>query len=468
MNATPYPHYLSYLSTYTTADAETLPLELALRGGQVMTPNGLSSLDIGVAQGKIVFLGRIESLPEGVPCINTTGLTILPGCMDTQVHFREPGLEYKEDLESGTRSAVMGGITGVFEMPNTNPSTTTAEALHHKLERCQGRAWSNYAFYMGASADNIEQLPELETLAGVCGVKLFMGASTGNLLVEDDATIRRVLASGRRRVAIHAEDNQRLSQRKHSVVDAHPNPTAHLHPVWRDATSALLATQRVTRLAREVQRPLHLLHITTREEIQYLATQKDIATVEVLPQHLTLTAPECYDSLGSLAQMNPPIREKYHQEGLWWGIQQGIVDVLGSDHAPHTLEEKQRPYPQSPAGLTGVQTLLPLMLNHVTQGRLSLQRLVDLLCYGPARVFNLRNKGRIALGFDADLTIVDLNRTVTIQADWIQSKVGWSPFVGTTVQGWPTHTIVGGMVVMQEGQLVSSPCGQAFTFWDTL
>jgi dihydroorotase len=459
---------LPQTTVYSASLFEALPLTLAIRHGDVMTPNGLKRLDVGVQHGKIVFLGQMEALPDTVTVIDATGLTVLPGCMDTQVHFREPGLDYKEDLESGTRSAVMGGITGVFEMPNTNPSTTTQAALEDKLQRCEGRAWSNYAFYMGAAAENIKYLPELELLPGVCGVKLFMGASTGNLLVEDDATIRDVLAHGRRRVAIHAEDNQRLSERKKTVVDTHPNPTAHLHPVWRDSTSALQATQRVIRLAKEVQRPLHVLHITTRDEIQFLADHKDIATVEVLPQHLTLHAPDCYDALGSLAQMNPPIREKHHQDGLWWGIEQGIVDVLGSDHAPHTLEEKQRPYPQSPAGLTGVQTLLPLMLNHVNQGRLTLTRLVDLLCYGPARVFNLRNKGRIALGFDADFTVVDLNRSVVIDPAWIQSKVGWSPFVGKQVQGWPTHTVVGGTVVMQEGQLISKPVGQPFTFWDTL
>jgi dihydroorotase len=355
-------------------------------------------------------------------------------------------------------------VTSLFEMPNTNPSTLTKEALEDKLNRAKGRAWTDHAFYMGSADSNADQLGELEKLQGCCGVKVFMGSSTGSLLVQDDATLLKVLKSGRRRVAIHAEDEYRLIERKH-LAEAEGHPRAH--PVWRDEEVCLRATQRLIRLAREAKRRVHVLHVTTAEEMAFLAQHKDIATVEVLPQHLTLTAPECYERLGTLAQMNPPIRDKRHQDALWQAIREGVVDVLGSDHAPHTLEEKAKPYPQSPSGLTGVQTMVPLMLNHVAEGRLSLQRMVDLLSTSQARVFGIVGKGRIAKGYDADFTIVDLNVTRTIENKWIASKVGWTPFDGMTVRGWPVMTIIRGQLVMRDDALLGTPIGQPMRFQET-
>lgn len=440
------------------------PLDLIIENSQVYTPNGLEALDVGILKGKIVALEPSLLAWPTKKRLDAKGLTTLPGVIDTQVHFREPGLTHKEDLESGTRGAVAGGVTSIFEMPNTNPSTTTQEAMQAKLDRAAETAWCNYAFYVGSSAENIEALPELEQMAGVCGVKLFMGASTGNLLVRDDATISKVLSHGKRRMAIHAEDDFRLEERKawlHEQADLHPR----LHPEWRDAQSALLATQRITRLARQARRPIHVLHITTADEMPYLATQKDICTVEVTPQHLTLNN-EDYERWGSLAQMNPPIRSRQHQEALWWGVQRGIVDVIGSDHAPHTREEKAKPYPQSPAGMTGVQTLVPLLLDHLNAGRLNLQRFVDLTSAGAARIFNLKGKGRIALGYDADFTVVDLKAKRVITDAWIESKVGWSPYDNKSVTGWPIFTIIHGRLVMAEGALLEKSA-QAIRFWDT-
>lgn len=443
------------------AMASTL-LDLIIEESDVYTPSGLTTLDVGVLDGKIVALEPSLKDWSAQTRLSGRGLLTLPGVIDSQVHFREPGLEHKEDLESGTRGAVAGGVTTIFEMPNTNPSTTTAEALTHKLTLAESKAWCNYAFYVGASADNITQLPQLEQMPGCCGVKLFMGASTGNLLVRDDDTILSVLQHGKRRMAIHAEDDFRLEERKawlNAQAELHPR----LHPHWRDAESALLATKRITRLARQAKRSIHVLHITTADEMPYLATQKDVCTVEVTPQHLTLCE-EDYERLGSLAQMNPPIRSQQHREGLWWGVQRGVVDVIGSDHAPHTREEKAKPYPQSPAGMTGVQTLVPLMLNHLNEGRLNLERFVDLTSTGAARLFNIKGKGRIALGYDADFTLVDLNAERTITDAWIESRVGWSPYDNKTVKGWPMFTIIGGAVVMSEGQL-HEKAGQPVRFW---
>jgi dihydroorotase len=322
--------------------------------------------------------------------------------------------------------------------------------------------WCDHAFFAGA-ADNADELPELERLPGCCGVKVFMGSSTGSLLVEDDDALARVLAAGRRRVAIHAEDEPRLKERK-AIAEASGDVADH--PNWRDVETALRATKRVVALARQAMRPIHVLHVTTGEEIAFLAGVKDVATVEVTPQHLTLVAPDCYRAVGSLAQMNPPIREARHRDALWQGIAAGIVDVLGSDHAPHTREEKAQRYPASPSGMPGVQTLLPLMLDHVAAGRLSLARLVDLLCYGPQRIYNIRGKGRIAVGYDADFTVVDLKARRTIRHDLMKTRSGWTPFDGREVTGWPIATVVRGAVAMREGELAAEPRGAPVRFWD--
>lgn len=443
---------------------DTVSFDLLIQGGRCYLPGGLVEVDVGISGGQICWLGQAGPNTRAAQVIDARGLIVMPGAIDSQVHFREPGLEHKEDLESGTRAAVFGGVTTIFEMPNTNPNTDTTERLADKVQRASGRAHSNFAFFVGATAANAEQLAELELLPGCSGVKIFMGSSTGSLLVADDATLQRVLQHGRRRVAIHAEDEPRLLERKALVAGS--DARVQLHPVWRDAQTALLATQRLLAAAERVGRPVHVLHVTTRQEMELLATRKQIATVETTPQHLTLSAPECYDQLGSRAQMNPPIREAEHRAALWHAVQTGVVDVIGSDHAPHTLEEKAQPYPKSPSGMPGVQTLLPLMLHHVNQGRLSLGRLVDLVCEGPARIYNIVGKGRIALGYDADLALIDLQAQRNVEDTAMQSKCGWTPFAGMTLQGWPRVTIVGGKVVVREGELVERGAGKAVRFWD--
>jgi dihydroorotase len=431
--------------------------DLLLRNGTVWTPGGPVSAAIGVRDGKIAAIGAEGDAGEVIDC---AGLTILPGVIDSQVHFREPGLEPKEDLESGSRAAVLGGVTAVFEMPNTKPNTDSAAALADKLARAKGRMWCDHAFYVGATSANAEELAELERLPGAAGVKIFMGASTGDLLVSEDAELARVLASGHRRVAIHAEDEARMQARLAERIEGDPAS----HPVWRDDESALLATKRILKLARKARRRIHILHVTTPAELECIAGHKDIATCEVTPQHLTLAAEEAYPRLGSYAQMNPPIRSGAHRDGLWRWLAQGVPDVLGSDHAPHLKEEKAKPYPASPSGMPGVQTLLPLMLNHVAEGRLTLQHLIELTSAGPQRVFGLTAKGRIALGYDADFSIVDLKARWMIEESWLASKCGWSPFTGMAITGKPVGTIVRGKRVMWEGSLANEAQGQPLRF----
>jgi dihydroorotase len=412
-----------------------------------------------VVAGKIAAVGDLGQASAG-EVFDARGLTVLPGVIDSQVHFREPGLVHKEDLETGSRTAVLGGVTAVFEMPNTDPTTTTAEALADKLRRAKGRMHCDFAFWVGGTHDNVADLAELERLPGAAGIKVFMGSSTGKLLVADDNGILAILKAIRRRAAFHSEDETRLNERKALRVSGDPSS----HPVWRDETAALRSTERLVRLAREARAQVHVLHISTREEIAFLAEAKDVASCEATPHHLTLSADD-YARLGTRLQMNPPVRGAEHRDAIWRGLQQGVVDVLGSDHAPHTLEEKARPYPESPSGMPGAQTLVPVMLDHVNAGRLTLQRLVDLISAGPARIFTIVGKGRIAAGYDADFTVVDMSRVETIHDSWIASRCGWSPYDGKTVTGWPVGTFVRGRRVMWEGELTAASTGEAVRFW---
>lgn len=437
--------------------------DLILKNGTVMTPWGRVECDVAVKDGRIAALGSLANA-KSAATKDVKGLHVLPGAIDSQVHFREPGNTHKENLESGSRAAVLGGVTAVFEMPNTNPPTTTAEALNEKLTLAKGRMWCDHAFYVGATPDNARELPKLEAMPGAAGVKMFMGSSTGNLLVPDDAHIRDVLAHGRRRLAVHAEDEDRLNARKGERKPGDPRS----HPVWRDAEAALLATQRVVKLARDTHRRVHILHVSTGDEMAFLRTNKDIATVETTPNHLTLIAPECYERLGTYAQMNPPVRDRAHFDAIWQAVNEGIVDVLGSDHAPHTRAEKDKGYPDTPSGMPGVQTLVPLLLDHVNAGRLSLERFVDLVAHGPQRIFGLATKGRIAVGFDADFTIVDLKAKRTIENKWIASLCGWTPYDGKTVTGWPIATIIRGRTVMENDQILGIAQGQPLKFLETL
>jgi dihydroorotase len=432
--------------------------DCVVRGATVVNHDGIGLRDIGIRNGRIAALGDLSAASAG-EIIQAAGLHVLPGVIDSQVHFREPGLEHKEDLETGSLAAVSGGVTAVFEMPNTKPLTTSPETLADKVRRARNRMYCDFAFYVGGTRENIDDIPELEQLEGSAGIKVFMGASTGNLLVEDEASLDRIIAGISRRAAFHAEDEARLKERMHLRKPG----DASSHPIWRDPEAAMIATQRLVRLAEKHRKRVHVLHISTAEEMAFLADHKDWASVEVTPNHLTLGA-DAYQRLGTLVQMNPPVRDERHRAGIWAGVNSGVADVLGSDHAPHTREEKNHPYPGSHSGMTGVQTLLPIMLDHVNTGRLSLERLVDLTSHGPQRIFGMRGKGRIAVGYDADLSVVDMKRRETITDQWIRSKSQWTPYHGVSVQGWPVGTIVRGRRVMWEGEITGSATGQPVKF----
>ena len=420
------------------------------------------SVDIGIAKGQIAKIGSLSRF-NAKHTFKAKGLHILPGLIDTQVHFREPGMEHKENIESGSRSALLGGITAFFDMPNTQPPTVTMEALQDKLSRAEKSSWCDFAFFIGASPENVHNLSTLASSKHCCGIKIFMGSSTGSLLLHETEKLDYVLKNTpTKKIAIHSEDEERLRERKKIALS---NPgKVHFHPIWRDPECALISTKKIINLAKKHKRSVHILHVTTEEEIQFLSEHKESGTVEVTPQHLTLTAPECYDRLGTLAQMNPPIREERHQTALWRGINSGIVTMLGSDHAPHSLEEKQKTYPHSPAGMPGTQTMLTLMLNHVNEKRLSLKKLTELLAVNPHRYYNIEKQGLIREGFKANITIIDLKKKRRITKEWLASKCDWSPFENKETTGWPVAVLLNGQWAMREDELIGPPKGQAMTF----
>ena len=434
--------------------------DLLIRGGTVVLPWGMEAADIGVRDGRIAAIGASASATADAT-IAATGLHVLPGLMDPHVHLRDPGDAAVESIPTGTRAAVLGGLAAVFDMPNTSPAITDAERLAWKQGYAEQAAWCDMGLYVGAAKSNIAALASLETGAGVCAVKVFAGSSTGDLLVEDDASLERVMRSGRRRIAYHSEDEYRLQARKPMFRTGDPYAN---HMVWRDEEAAFLGTRRLMALARKTGRPAHILHVSTAEELEYLRDFRDLATVEVLVNHLTQMAPDVYDRLGGFGVMNPPIRGRRHYEASWAAIANGTVDTIGSDHAPHSRAAKQRPWPDCAAGLTGVQTLVPVMLDHVNAGRLSLPRLVDLLNAGPARVYGVVGKGRLAAGYDADFTLVDMKRRRRIEESWIASPCGWTPFAGMDITGWPVATIVRGAAVMREDEVLGVPRGRLVRF----
>jgi len=431
---------------------------LIIKNGSCYIDGKLTKTDIGLSDNKIKKIGKIELNSSKV--YDATNKVILPGIIDTQVHFREPGSTDAEDLESGSRAAVLGGVTSLFEMPNTNPPTSNLVEFEKKLQAAKNRMHTNYAFYFGATPDNTDQLAQLKNVKGCCGVKLFAGSSTGKLLVDKEADIEKVISSSDRIVSIHSEDEEILKLRKKFIKEG----DVHSHPEWRNVECAMSSTRRVVKIAERYNKKIHVLHVTTKEEVDFLAMHKKNVTFEITPQHLTMFAPDCYNKLGTYAQMNPPLRTKEHYDRLWVAIKNNIVDVLGSDHAPHLKMNKEKKYPNTPSGMPGVQTIFPVMLDHVNNGKLKLEQLIKLMCENPCRIFGIKNKGYIKEGYDADLTITDMNKEVVIKDEMIASKCGWTPFNNHKVKGFPVGTIVNGNLVMSDGKIIVESRGTPLEF----
>ena len=434
--------------------------DLLIRNGLCVLPWAIEATDVGVRDGRIAAFG-VAGDATAEQTIEARGLHVLPGLIDPHVHLRDPGDPAVETIPTGTRAAVLGGLAAVFDMPNTAPAIVDAERLAWKQDYVERASWCDIGLYVGGTKTNIPQLAALETGRGVCGIKVFAGSSTGDLLVEDDAHLELVMRAGRRRISYHSEDEYRLQARKGLFKSGDPYAS---HMEWRDEETAFLGTRRLMALACKTRRPAHILHVSTAQELDYLRDFRDIATVELLVNHLTQVAPEVYETLRGFGVMNPPIRGGAHRDAAWAAIADGRVDTVGSDHAPHPRLKKLLPWPECPAGLTGVQTLVPVMLDHVAAGRLSLLRMVDLMCAGPARVYGALGKGRLAAGYDGDFTLVDLQRRRRIENDWIVSPCGWTPFDGMTVTGWPVATVVRGVPVMREDEVLGQPTGRLVRF----
>tara|TARA_X000000368_G_scaffold392559_1_gene357432 strand:+ start:534 stop:1847 length:1314 start_codon:yes stop_codon:yes gene_type:complete len=431
---------------------------LVIKNASCYINGKLETNDIGLSGNKIIKVGKISL--NSTKVFDASNKIVLPGVIDTQVHFREPGANDAENLESGSRAAIAGGVTSVFEMPNTNPPTSTFKEFRNKLNAAKNRMFCNYAFYFGATPDNMKELASVNTLEGCCGVKLFAGSSTGNLLVSQEKDIEKVISNSSKIISVHSEDENILLSRKKFIKKGDVTS----HPVWRNEECALESTKRVVRIAQKYKKKIHILHVTTKQEIDFFSEKRDNVTFEITPQHLSMFAPDCYEKLNTFSQMNPPIRSKDHHDRLWDAVKESLVSTIGSDHAPHTKEEKNRKYPLSPSGMPGVQTLLPVMLDHVNKGKLKIEQLIKLVCENPCDLFGIKNKGYIKENYDADLTIVDMNKEVVIKDSWIESKCGWTPFNNYKVKGFPVATIVNGEIVMENGKIISTAKGKPLTF----
>lgn len=429
--------------------------DLILQNGICVFPDRTELLDLAIKNGKIVKIDT-EINSKSKEIIDCTNLHILPGLIDAHVHFREPGLCYKEDLYTGSLSAVHGGVTSFLEMPNTKPLTITKEALQEKVELAKQKSLSNFAFFLGATDSNLKELINAHLIPGCCGIKVFLGSSTGKLLLYNDQKLLEVLENTTLPISFHAEDEILLNQRLYIQEEA---TSVYDHLKWRNTNTAIQATKKIINIAKQAKRKINLLHISTKEEIDFLRDNKQYCNVEVTPQHLSLSSPTCYDELNNLAQMNPPIREKVHQDSLWNGIKDGVVDFIASDHAPHAMSEKSKKYPLSPSGIPGVQTTLSIMLDHVAKEMLSLPNLTTLLSFNPARIYQLKNKGILKTGFDADIVIVDTKKKHIINNEQIKSKCGYTPFNGKELIGKPEFTIIAGNIIVKNDQLMNNVLG---------
>ena len=431
---------------------------LLIRGARVLLPNGEFLVgDVEIREGKILRVAP-SIAAVGDREIMAKGLTLLPGVIDPQVHFREPGLEHKEDLFTASCACAKGGVTSFLEMPNTRPLTTTQAALDDKLSRAAEKCLVNYGFFIGATPEN---LPDLLSANPTPGIKVFMGSMHGQLLVDGEAALEAIFAAGDRLIAVHAEDQARINQRRQEFAGI---DDVAVHSQIQDNQAALLATQLALKLSNKYQRRLHILHLSTGEEAELLRQEKPSwVTAEVTPQHLLLNT-SAYEKIGSLAQMNPPLRATRDNEILWQALLDGVIDFIATDHAPHTLAEKAQVYPNTPSGMPGVETSLPLMLTQAVQGRCTVAQVANWMSAAVAKAYKIPNKGKIAPGFDADLVLVDLGNYRPVVREEMVTKCGWSPFEGWNLTGWPVVTVVGGKVVFENGKLDTTVRGEALRF----
>lgn len=429
---------------------------LRFTGGTLVLPDQILSADLLVADGKIIDIDPSRAVASEIR-IETSGLHVLPGVVDDQVHFREPGLTHKEDLRSATRACAKGGVTSFLEMPNTIPSTTTRARLEEKLRLAEASSLVNYGFYLGATTENLE---ELARGTRTPGIKIFIGSSTGELLVDDQDTLERIFAETTLPIAAHCEDESTIRGNRQRIGSPHDVAD---HSRIRDHAAAIIATRRALDLAYRHCHRFHVLHLSTAAEVELVRDHRGLITAEACPHHLLLSV-EDYSRLGSRAQMNPSLKLPQDQAALWRGLRDGAIQVVATDHAPHTLGEKSLPYPDSPAGVPAVENSLALMLDQSHRGQCELRQIAHWMSDAPARVWGLVGKGRIKVGYDADLVLVDLEREHTILDQRQETKCKWSPWHGVTLRGLPVQTWVGGYCVHKDGLIDDSRRGSELRF----
>lgn len=422
----------------------------------VVLPSGTSSVSVLIDGTQIADIDpAIQVAADEV--VDATGLHLLPGVVDDQVHFREPGLTHKEDLHHASRACAKGGVTTFLEMPNTIPHAIDQLQLDAKLSRAAEVSLVNYGFYIGATPDNLIALKQATRTPGI---KIFIGSSTGSLLVDCQEDLEAIFAETTLPITAHCEDESTIQENWQQY--AKTTDVAD-HSRIRDHRAALVATKRAIDLAVRHQHRFHVLHVSTGQETGLLRDHHDLITAEACPHHLFFNVGD-YERLGTLIQMNPSIKTAEDNEQLWTALQEGAIQVIATDHAPHTMEEKQQPYPKSPSGLPAVENSLALMLNQVNEGRCTLEQVVHWMCDAPARVWDIVNKGRIEVGYDADLVLVDLEKTAEIRNEEQQSKCGWSPWHGESLTGWPVRTWVRGHLAYCEGAFNDQQLGSEAQF----
>lgn len=431
------------------------PKKTLIRNASVLLPSGSARVDVLVDGHRIADIDPAPTIrPDET--VDATGLHLLPGVVDDQVHFRDPGVTYKEDLYTASRACAKGGVTSFLEMPNTRPSTISQAALEHKLALGAHKSIVNYGFYIGATPDNVLELKHAHRTPGI---KIFIGSSTGSLLVDKQEALERIFAESTLPITAHCEDEETIVANRARIGEN----SIHDHSRIRDVEAAVVATRRAMDLAFRHKHRFHVLHMSTGAEAELIRDHRNLITAEVCPHHLFFDVGD-YDRLGSRVQMNPSIKSAEDREALWAALLDGRVQVVATDHAPHTLEEKAEPYPKSPSGLPAVENSLALMLDQVNRGRCSLEQVVSWMCDAPARVWDMVGKGRIEVGYDADLVLVDMNKTQTIRDEEQETKCRWSPWHGTTLTGWAVRTWVMGREVFRDGVIDDSGRGSEIVF----
>jgi dihydroorotase len=429
-------------------------MRLLIKNAQVVLPDAIEPVSVVVEGARIADIDPASQLAVD-EVIDAGGLHLLPGVVDDQVHFREPGLTHKEDLATASRACAKGGVTTFLEMPNTVPAATTQARLDEKLALAAQKSLVNYGFYIGATADNVDELKQAHRTPGI---KIFIGSSTGDLLVDEQAA--RIFAHTTLPICAHCEDESTVRANAARLAGSHDVAD---HSRIRDHQAALIATRRAIDLAHRHKHRFHVLHVSTGAETELLADHRNLITGEACPHHLLLNVDD-YARLGTLAQMNPSLKTADDNRQLWQALANGRLQVIATDHAPHTLDEKRRAYPDSPSGIPAVENSLALIINEVHQGRCTLQQVVHWMCDAPARVWDMVGKGRIAVGYDADLVLVDLNRSDEIRNENQLTKSGWSPWHGVRLTGWPVRTWVMGREVYRDGKLGDDRRGQEVRF----